>query len=328
MVLWRHDRIGAGGLARFARAAESAGLGALWIPETWVRDASVQLTLAAEATERIRLAAGIFNIYSRSPGQLAQVASELDVLSGGRFTLGIGVSGRAVIENWHSREFGRPLQMTREVIAVLRMSLAGERVNFEGEVISMSGFRLRRPPVQKRVPIFLAANGPANTRLAGELADGWLPFFVPQSRFAEALAGLEEGARSAGRPASGVEAAPFVLFSPDEDTDRARNRVKPIVAYYVGAMGNYYHAQLSRWGWGADADRIREAWARGGSAAATREVGDPLVDDLALCGPPARCAKALERFFEAGATHPVLRLPDEMSEEEAIGALEILGEIL
>ncbi len=308
--------------------AENAGLDTLWIPETWVRDASVQLAVAALSTQKIRLASGIFNLYGRSPGQLAQTASELDVLSGGRFTLGIGVSGRAVIENWHSQPFDRPLRRTRETVAVLRSAFSGARVNFEGDAIRMKGFRLRQRPLQERLPIFLAANGPLNTRLSGEVADGWIPFFVPFSRFKEALAPLEEGASSAGRPVSEVEVAPFVMVAPNDDLTRARASVKSVLAFYVGAMGDYYHAQISRWGYAGEADRIRAAWGKGGRAAALQAVSDELVDDLALCGPVSRCLEGLSRLREVGVTHPILRFPDEMEEEEIGRALEALGNLL
>lgn len=297
----------------------------LWVPETWVRDAGIQLAVAAMSTEKIRLASGIFNIFGRSPGQLAQTASELDVLSGGRFTLGIGVSGRAVVENWHSSLFDHPLRRTRETLAVLRSAFSGARVNFEGELIRMKGFRLRRRPVQERLPIYIAANGPMNSRLSGEVADGWIPFFIPFSRFREAMAPLAEGAAKAGRPVSEVEVAPFVMISPDDSLTRARARVKPVVAFYVGAMGDYYHAQLSRWGYGPEAQRIRDAWEQAGRSAAIQQVSDELVDDLALCGPVSRCLEGLSRLREAGVTHPILRFPDEM-EEEAVGrALDALG---
>ncbi|MFP6870787.1 MAG: LLM class flavin-dependent oxidoreductase [Nitrospinota bacterium] len=318
IVLWRHDQIKTDELVRFARGAEDAGMDTLWIPETWVRDASVQLAISAYSTERIRIASGIFNIYSRSPGQLAQTASELDVLSGGRFTLGIGVSGRAVIENWHSQSFDRPLVRTREVISVLRQAFEGARVNFAGQMVKMEGFRLRQRPVQKKMPVYLAANGPANTRLAGEVADGWIPFLIPFSRFEEANAILEEGARRGQRPAPEIDTAPFVLYSPNEDTGRARDLLRPIIGFYVGAMGDYYHGQLTRWGYGDEADRIRGAWKDGGREAVARAVPDNLVDDLALCGPVDRCREGLERLRQAGVTHPILRLPDEMDEAEVL----------
>lgn len=327
LVLWRHEQAESESIVRFAQRAEDAGLAALWIPETWVRDASVQLAVAALSTQKIRLASGIFNIFSRSPGQLAQTASELDMISGGRFTLGVGVSGRAVIENWHARPFDRPLLRTRETIAVLRSAFSGGRVDFAGETIRMKGFRLRRRPLQETLPIFLAANGPANTRLCGEVADGWIPFFLPFSRFKESLAILAEGASGAGRSLSEIEVAPFIMVSPNDDLGRARAAVKSVVAFYIGAMGDYYHAQISRWGYAEEADRIRAAWRKGGRAAAVRTVSDHLVDDLALCGPISRCMEGLSRLREEGVTHPILRFPDEMEEEEVSRALEALGRL-
>ncbi|MEE9275058.1 MAG: LLM class flavin-dependent oxidoreductase [bacterium] len=327
MLLWRSERIDAEGIARFAREAEGAGFDELWIPETWVREAGIQLALAAQATERIRLGSGIFNIYGRSPGLLAQTAAEIDVLSGGRFDLGLGVSGPAVIENWHAQPFDRPLRRSREVVAALRMALAGERVNLAGETVRMEGFRLRRKPVQERLPIYLAANGPDNTRLTGEIADGWIPHFVPFSRTEESIAPLAEGAARAGRALAEVDVAPFVFTAPDDNVGRARERVKPSIAFYIGAMGDYYHAQLTRYGYGEAADAIRAGWKRGGRAAAAREVPDDLVDDLALCGPLPRIAEGLDRLRGAGVTHPILRILEDVEEGETAGLLEGLGKL-
>lgn len=318
IVLWRHDQINPCELVRFARAVEEVGLDTLWIPETWVRDASVQLAISAYSTERLRIASGIFNIYSRSPGQLAQTASELDLLSGGRFTLGLGVSGRAVIENWHAQVFSRPLVRTREVISVLRQAFEGVRVNFDGQMVKMKGFRLRQSPVQRKIPVYLAANGPANTRLAGEVADGWVPYLIPFSKFKEAKASLEEGAQRGQRPTSDIDTAPFVLYSPNEDIGRARDLLKPTIGFYVGVMGDYYHGQLTRWGYGGEADKIRDAWKDGSRLAAARAVPDHLVDDLALCGSVERCREGLARLREAGVAHPILRFPDEMDEGEVL----------
>lgn len=327
VLLWRSEKVDAGAIARFAQRAEAAGLDALWVPETWVRDAAIQLALAAEATGRIRLGSGIFNIYSRSPGLLAQTGAELDVLSGGRFDLGLGVSGPAVIEDWHSQPFERPLTRTRETFAVLRMAFAGTRVNLEGKSIRMKNFKLRRKPLQERLPLYLAANGPENTRLAGEIADGWLPHFIPLSRMRDSLVPLAEGAARAGRDLAEIDVAPYIFCGVDPDLARARDQVRPGLAFYIGAMGDYYHAQLTRWGFGAEADTIRDAWKEGGSSAASRAVPDHLVDELALCGPPERIAERLGLWRAAGVTQPILRIMDSVEEADAHAILDEFGKM-
>lgn len=325
IVLWHQDSIDARAVPRFARWCEDSGMDSLWFPETWVRDGGILLAMAAQATEGIGLGSAVFNIYGRSPGLMAQTAAELDVLSGGRFRLGIGSSGRAVIENWHGVPFGSPLKRTREMVDALRQAFRGERVTLDGDVYRMRGFRLRRGPAQARLPIYLGANGPNYTRLTGEIADGWIPFCIPFERTRDAVAVLEEGAGRAGRAASEIDVAPFIYAAPFDDVERARALVKPELGFYIGAMGDYYHAQLTRWGYGRDADNIREAWRRGGRRAVGAAVSDALADALSLCGPKSRCAEALAALREMGVTQPLFRVPDEAAEEDARRAIRVLG---
>ena len=325
VVLWHQESIDARDVPRFARWCEDSGIDSLWFPETWVRDAGVLIAMAAQAAGEIKLGSAVFNVYGRSPGLMAQTAAELDVLSGGRFRLGLGSSGRAVIENWHGVPFGSPLRRSREMVAALRGAFRGERVELDGEVYRMSGFKLRRGPIQERLPIYLGANGPNYTRLTGEVADGWIPFCVPFSRTRDALEFLEEGAAAAGRRASEIDVAPFVYAAPFDDLARARALVKPELGFYIGAMGDYYHAQLSRWGYGEDADRIRAAWRKGGRKAAGEAIPDALADELSICGPKSRCAEMLAALRETGVTRPLFRVPDEVEEEDVRRAIRILG---
>ena len=325
VVLWHQESIDARDVPRFARWCEDSGIDSLWFPETWVRDAGVLIAMAAQAAGEIKLGSAVFNVYGRSPGLMAQTAAELDVLSGGRFRLGLGSSGRAVIENWHGVPFGSPLRRSREMVAALRGAFRGERVELDGEVYRMSGFKLRRGPIQERLPIYLGANGPNYTRLTGEVADGWIPFCVPFSRTRDALEFLEEGAAAAGRRASEIDVAPFVYAAPFDDLSRARALVKPELGFYIGAMGDYYHAQLSRWGYGEDADRIRAAWRKGGRKAAGEAIPDALADELSICGPKSRCAEMLAALREMGVTRPLFRVPDEVEEEDVRRAIRILG---
>ncbi len=325
VVLWHQESMDAREVPEFARWCEDAGIDSLWFPETWVRDAGILIAMAAQSTQRLTLGSAVFNVYGRSPGLMAQTAAELDVLSGGRFRLGLGSSGRAVIENWHGVPFGSPLGRTREMVAALRQAFRGDRVALDGEVYRMRGFKLRRKPLQESLPIYLGANGPNYTRLTGEVADGWIPFCVPFSRTREAMRFLEEGAEAAGRKASEIDVAPFVYAAPFEDLARARSLVKPELGFYIGAMGDYYHAQLTRWGYGKEADDIRAAWRRGGRRAAGEALTDELVDELAVCGPPSRCREMLAALREAGITQPLFRVPDEVERDDVRRAVDILG---
>ena len=327
VVLWHQETIDARDIPLFAEWCEDSGVDSLWFPETWVRDGSIHIAMAAQAVDKIKLGSAVFNIYGRSPGLMAQTAAELDVLSNGRFHLGLGSSGQAVIENWHGVPFGSPLKRSREMVDALRQAFRGDRVELSGEIYRMSGFKLRRRPVQERLPIYLGSNGPNYTRLTGEIADGWIPFCIPFSRMKDALKFLEEGAESAGRAVSEIDVAPFVYAAPFDDLERARALVKPELGFYIGAMGDYYHAQLTRWGYGEDADNIRAAWRKGGRRAAGEALSDALLDDLAICGPKSRCNEMLAALRETGVTQPLFRVPDETPEEDVKRALRTLGEL-
>ncbi|MED5578788.1 MAG: LLM class flavin-dependent oxidoreductase [Nitrospinota bacterium] len=328
VLLWNFDQISAESISKFSEEVEKSGAHALWIPETWVRDASVQLAVAALATKDIRIGSAVFNLFSRTPGFLAQTSSEIDHLSKGRFDLGLGVSGKLINENWHSVSFTKSLTRTREVFDVLRKIFSGDRIDFYGETISLKGFSLRRKPLQQRIPLYLAANGPKNIKICGEIADGWIPFCVPFSRFKEAMAPLQEGLLKSGRKIGDMDVAPFIYYCTDEDSKKARNKIKPDLAFYIGAMGNYYHAQLTRWGYGKEANLIRDGWKKNGREGAADAMQDHLLEDLVVCGTIEEVKSKLNALDSIGITQPILRIPDSISEKNAFEVLMNLKHII
>src|SRR5215469_3192585 len=197
--------------------AERLGYDSVWAAEAYGSDTATVLGWLAGGTSRIRLGSAIFQMPARSPAMTAMTAATIDLLSGGRMLLGLGTSGPQVAEGWHGQRFGRQLQRTKEYVAVLRMALARERVEFHGETIELplpdgpgKPLKLMISPVQQRIPIYLAAIGPKNTALAGEIADGWLPIFFSPEHVAELRALLEEGAAKVGRSLNGFDIAPNV----------------------------------------------------------------------------------------------------------------------
>ncbi|MEZ4547320.1 MAG: LLM class flavin-dependent oxidoreductase [Thermodesulfobacteriota bacterium] len=175
-----------GELVEFARLAEGLGYHSIWVPEMWGRDAFSILGLLAANTTRIKLATGIVPVFSRAPSVIAQTIATLDEISGGRMILGLGTSGPAVIENWHGMKFKKPLQRTREYVEIIRMILSGGKVDYDGEIFKLKGFRLQFSPPRPDIPILVAAIGPKNIRLTGEVADGWIPFLLPREGINEA----------------------------------------------------------------------------------------------------------------------------------------------
>src|SRR5436305_11608750 len=198
-------------------AAEEAGYDSVWSAEAYGSDAATVLGWLAGKTSRIRIGSGIFQMPARSPAMTAMTAATLDNLSNGRMILGIGSSGPQVAEGWHGQRFAKQLARTREYVAILRKALARERLEFQGDTYELplpdgpgKALKLMIPPVQERIPIYLAAIGPNNTKLAGEVADGYMPFIFAPERVDDARALLDEGAARTGRSLDDFDIAPTV----------------------------------------------------------------------------------------------------------------------
>src|SRR5881397_212287 len=186
--------------------AERLGYDSVWTAEAYGSDAATILGWIAGQTSRIKIGSAIFQMPARSAAMTAMTAATLDQLSGGRMLLGIGSSGPQVAEGWHGQRFGRQIQRTREYVTVVRKALARERLEFHGETIELplpdgpgKPLKLTIAPVQERIPIYLAAIGPKNTALAGEIADGWIPTLLDPEHLSESRSLLEAGAARSGR---------------------------------------------------------------------------------------------------------------------------------
>jgi F420-dependent oxidoreductase-like protein len=242
---------------KVVQEAERLGYDSVWAAEAYGSDTATVLAWLAAGTSKIKLGSAIFQIPARSPAMTAMTAATIDMLSGGRMLLGLGTSGPQVAEGWHGQRFARQLKRTREYVAVLRMALARERVEFHGETIELplpdgpgKPLKLMITPVQERIPIYLAAIGPKNTALAGEIADGWLPIFFSPEHVSEVRGPLEEGAARSGRSLDGFDMAPTVNTYVSDDVAGARDRMRPFLALYIGGMGsreqNFYNQLVQR----------------------------------------------------------------------------------
>src|SRR3989440_7923675 len=215
---------------RIVQEAERLGYDSVWAAEAYGSDTATVLGWLAGLTSKIRLGSGIFQMPGRSAAMTAMTAATIDQLSGGRMLLGIGSSGPQVAEGWHGQRFAKQLQRTREYIAVVRMALARERVEFHGETLELplpdgpgKALKLTIAPVQQQIPIYLAAIGPKNTALAGEIADGWIPTLLDPEHLGTLRENLEEGAARAGRTLNGFDIAPSVQVFVNDDLDAARD---------------------------------------------------------------------------------------------------------
>jgi F420-dependent oxidoreductase-like protein len=296
------------------REAESAGYDSVWAAEAYGSDAATVLAWLAANTERIRIGSAIFQMPGRSPAMTAMTAATLDNLSNGRVILGIGSSGPQVAEGWHGQRFGKQLARTREYVAILRKALARERLEFKGETYELplpdgpgKALKLMIPPVQERIPIYIAAIGPKNTQLTGEIADGWMPTFFSPEHVGDFRELLEEGAARAGNGKKiddSFDIAPNVSLCIDDDIDRARDVMRPLLALYVGGMGsrdkNFYNALVRRYGFEEAADEVQDLYLSGKKDEAAAALPAELIDKTALVGPVDRVKERLELYREAG----------------------------
>jgi F420-dependent oxidoreductase-like protein len=273
----------------------------------------------AAKTERVEIGAAILNIYSRTPGALAQTAAGLDNVSGGRAILGLGASGPQVIEGWHGRPYDKPLGRTREVVEIVRKALRRERLEFQGKVFTLplppdQGLGLGKPlkmltrPERPAVPIYIAALGEKNVTGTAEYADGWLPFlFAPEKAhdiWGDALA--------AGRAKRSAELGPLEvaaggMVAVGDDVKGLLDLARPTVALYVGGMGakgkNFYNELVTRYGFEAEAAKIQELYLGGNKRDAEAVVPLELLEMCNLVGPASYVKERIAAFAEAGVTN-------------------------
>ena len=297
-----------------ARRSDRLGLDSVWMAESYGQDVSVMLGLLAGQTERIRLGSAIMQVPARQPTTAAMAASTLDQISGGRFMLGLGLSGPQVSEGWYGVPFGSPLGRTREYVEIIRMALAREPVQYQGKHWSIplleggtghgKPIRMMGGPVQERLPIYLGVGGPKTIEQAGEIADGWLPFLFNPEDAADQMAHFQKGIDTSGRKRADLQIAPVVPCAIADDVDTARDLVRPIIALYLGGMGakekNFYVETAERYGHGAAAracqDKFLAGDIRGAQAALTPEV----LDTFAIAATPAGLDKKLRMYEDSG----------------------------
>jgi F420-dependent oxidoreductase-like protein len=300
---------------------ERAGLDIVFVPEAHSYDAVSQLGFIAAKTERLQIASGILQLYSRTPALTAMTAAGLDYVSNGRFNLGIGASGPQVIEGWHGVPYDAPLGRTREIIEICRRVWARERLTYEGKHYQIplpagQGTGLGKPlklinhPVRDHIPVILAAIGPKNVALAAELAEGWEPIFYMPEKAAEVWG----EPLAAGKAKRAAELGPLDVFAQaglaiGDDVSGYLDLLKPMLALYIGGMGaprdkgpNFYFNLATRYGYGGEAEKIQDAYLAGRKDEAAGYVPDALVERISLIGPPSFVAERVAALRESGVT--------------------------
>ena len=297
-------------LVDYTMAADRMGVNEAWSAEAWGMDAIVPLAYLAAKTENIRLGTGIMQISSRVPSMMAMTAQSLDTVSKGRFNMGLGVSGPQVVEGLHGAAFGKPLSRLRECMAILRMALNGEKLQYEGEhyVLPRPGgegkpIRLSQPP-RPNLPIYLATLGPKSLQMTGELADGWLgTSFVPEQCHVF-LDDLRAGATKAGRSLADIDIQTGGYFEMSDDVERLIEARKPAMAFTLGGMGsaktNFYNDAYCRAGYEDDAKAVQSLWIDGKRDQAVARVPDEMVLLTNLIGTEDMIRDRLKAFRDAG----------------------------
>lgn len=289
--------------------AERLGFYAVWTSEAWGADAVTPLAWIGAHTRSLRLGTAIMQMSARTPAMTAMTAMTLDQLAGGRFMLGLGLSGPQVVEGWHGQPYSQPLARTREYVSILRHIFArngrlvhdGEhyQIPYQGEGSTGLGKPLKSVLHGRAdLPIYLAAIGPKNVALAAEIADGWLPIFFSPERYDRVFRPhVEAGLSAAGKSLEGFDIAPTVNVAVNDDLEAAWSRFKPMLALYIGGMGargrNFYYDLACRYGYEDAAATIQELYLGGRQFDAMSAVPDALVDEVALCGPRERIQERL-----------------------------------
>jgi F420-dependent oxidoreductase-like protein len=307
------------GALAMAKEADSLGYSSGWTAEAYGTDAVTPLTWMLANTEHMSFGPAIMQMPARTPAMTAMTAATLDLMSGGRFLLGLGLSGPQVVEGWHGQPYGKPLSKTREYVEIVRTILAREAPlehhgpHYDIPYTGADATGLGKPlkiivhPRRADIPIYLASIGEKNVELTAEIADGWLPIFFSPERYREAFgASIDAGFAKAGngKTLENFDIAPTVTVIVGDDVEMLRGFVKPMIALYVGGMGargrNFYNALACRYGYEAEAKEIQDLYLDGKKKEATAAVPDSLVDEIALVGPKERIADRLDAWKASG----------------------------
>jgi F420-dependent oxidoreductase-like protein len=321
-----------------AREADRIGYDSVWAAEAYGSDAATVLAFVAAQTERIGIGSAIFQIPARTPAMTAMTAATLDSLSGGRFRLGLGVSGPQVSEGWYGVRFAKPLARTREYVAVVRQALSRQPLRHDGEFWTLplpdgpgKALRLTAHPVREHIPLYLASVGPKNLELTGEVADGWLGIFFAPEHAAESLDHVRAGRAKAGKDMSGFDVVPTVPVVFGDDLDACAEPLRHYAALYVGGMGsreqNFYNRLAVRMGYGEAAAQVQDLYLAKQHRDAAAAVPFEFIDRTSLIGPVERVRDRLAAYAESGVTTlSVASFAGSL--EQRVGALRTLADAL
>jgi F420-dependent oxidoreductase-like protein len=319
--------------------AERLGYDSVWAAEAYGSDTATILGWLAGQTSTIRLGSGIFQMPGRSAAMTAMTAATIDQISNGRMILGIGSSGPQVSEGWHGVRFGKQLARTRDYVAVLRMALARERLEYSGETLELplpdgpgKALKLTIGTVQEQIPIYIAAIGPKNTQLTGEIADGVIPTLFSPEHVSVMRDELQIGVDRAGngKTLADIDIAPTVQVYVSDNMEDARNLMRPFIGLYVGGMGsrkqNFYNQLVRRYGFEDAAQEVQDLYLDGKKDEAMAALPDELIDMVSICGPADHVRERIAAYREAGVGTLGVS-PVAFTREDRITQLRLIAEL-
>jgi F420-dependent oxidoreductase-like protein len=323
------------GIERTIAMAEDLGYDSMWVAEAYGSDAITPLAWWGANTKKIKLGTSIAQMSARQPAALAMAAMTLDHLSGGRVLLGIGASGPQVVEGWYGRPYPRPLERTREYVDILRKIFKREdRVEYQGRQYQLpyrgedsmglgKALKSTLHPYRQDIPVYLAAEGPKNVALAGEIADGWLPLYFTPKMDKFYRDALNEGfaKRTDGKTIDDFDVCSMITIIPTDDLESGANFLRPTLALYMGGMGargaNFHHDVFVRMGWEGVAKKVQDLYLEGKKNEAAAEIPLALVEDVALIGPIGKIKDELPKWKETCLTTMMIAGPPQVMETAA-----------
>ncbi len=310
------------------RIAEGLGYELVATGEAWGKSTLPWMTLLATNTERIQIGTSILNTYSRSPAAIAQEFAALEELSGGRMVCGLGSSGQRVIEHFHGVPFEKPLRRIREYVEIFNLLIAGESLQYEGELFQLKrGFRLDYERPRRHVPVYIASITPTSIHQSGEIADGIFPIHWPKQRFESLRKQLGAGAESAGRSVSEITIAPFTnVYVLGEGDDEAQWRAaRQPLFFYTNRMGDFYWRMLASNGFEAEVAASRAAWAERDADGALAAISERMVREIQVIGPRESVSEQLKERAALGADLQMVGMPDGSPTEAGKQLERLLG---
>ena len=317
-----------------AEVADEMGLEGVWVSEAWGQDVVSILAILADRTERIGIGSALMQIPARQPTAAAMAAATIDIISGGRMRLGLGLSGPQVSEGWYGVPFERQLGRIREYVEIVRKAWAREQPlthdgrNFklpcEGGTGLGKPLKLMAKPPQEKLPIYIGAIGPQSVELVGEIADGWIPAFFDPSDGAGLLERLDAGLAKSGRERSAIDIAPTVPVAVEDDIEEARNALRPIISFYLGGMGakdkNFYVDLLAANGLADEAHEVQDKFLAGDRIGAAMALTPEVIDMCGVACLPGELDERMARFEHAGAAS-VIAIPFGSDKERTVRRL-------